>query len=530
MDKKRLLGGLGVTIVSLSIIASFGTKLAYDREGDVNLALKITAPTIEGDGNTKYFKSDYESKEAMYDALKQYNIKAQVEGTVLLKNKDNALPLKATDKVTLLGKASTNPVYHGGSGGPINYQSKSLVDVIKEGGYSLNEEVSNAVKNVKVDHDKFGNIGEVDVTTYNGVSTSFASYDDAAIIVLKRFGGEEGDLNHGLQDLWEKGPHIRELALHDEEKDVLNLVKSSSFKKRIVIVNSGYPMELEELDEYDIDAVLWIGYPGSFGMYGVSDILFGKADPSGRLVDTYAANSLSSAAMQNAGDFKFSNLTDLYKREYLVYAEGIYVGYKYYETRYNDLILNQHNADDAVGIYNSKGGKWNYADEVTYSFGDGMSYASFTQQIESFEWNKDTHEVTAKVKVTNNGNDNYSGKSEDVVQLYAQLPYEAGQAEKSAIQLLDFAKTKELAKGESEEITLKFSDYYFATYDQNATNGEDASKKGCYTFDAGDYYFALGNGAHDALNNILAKQGKTGMYDAANNPVAGDACRHPKTG
>ena len=187
MDKKRLLGGLGVTIISLSIIASFGTKLCYDREGDVNLALKITAPTMKGDESTEYFKSDYESKEAMYAALKDYNIKAQVEGTVLLKNKDNALPLKATDKVTLLGKASTNPVYHGGSGGPINYQSKSLVDVIKEGGYSVNEEVSNAVKAVNISHDKFGNIGEASITTYNGVSTSFASYNDAAIVVLKRF-------------------------------------------------------------------------------------------------------------------------------------------------------------------------------------------------------------------------------------------------------------------------------------------------------------------------------------------------------
>ena len=522
MDKKRLFGGLGVTIISLSIIASFGTKLAFTREGDVNLALHIVAPTQKGDESTQYFKSDYESKDEMYAALKDYNIKAQVEGTVLLKNKNNALPLKSTDKVTLLGKASTNPVYHGGSGGPVSAQQVSLVDAIKEGGYSYNETVSNAVKDVNINHDKFGNIGEVSVTTYNGVSTSFASYNDAAIVVLKRFGGEEGDLNHGLQGLWEKGPEIRELALHDEEKDVLNLVKNSDFSKRIVIINSGYPMELEELDNYDIDAVLWIGYPGSYGMYGVSDVLFGKADPSGRLVDTYASNSLSSAAMQNAGDFKFSNLTGLYKREYLIYAEGIYVGYKYYETRYNDCILNQFNADNAKGIYNSQGGKWNYADEVTYSFGDGMSYAKFDQQIESFEWNKETHEVTVKVKVTNNGNDNYSGKSEDVVQLYVQLPYEAGQAEKSAIQLVDFEKTHELSKGESEVVTLNFSDYIFATYDANATNGEDASKKGCYTFDAGDYYFALGNGAHDALNNVLAKKGATGLYDANGETVTGD--------
>lgn len=523
MDKKRLFGGLAVSVISLSIIASFGTKLAYDREGDVNLALHVVAPTEKGDESTQYFKSDYETKEEMYAALKNYNIKAQVEGTVLLQNKNNALPLKTTDKVTLLGKASTNAVHHGGSGGPIGAASVSLVDAIKEGGYSYNETVSSKVKGVNIAHDKFGNIGEVPVSTYNGIEATFDQFNDAAIVVLKRFGGEEGDLNHGLQGLWEKGPEIRELALHDEEKDVLNLVKNSSFSKRIVIINSGYAMELEELANYNIDAVLWIGYPGSYGMYGVADVLFGKADPSGRLVDTYASNSLSSAAMQNAGDFKFSNLTGLYKREYLIYAEGIYVGYKYYETRYNDCVLNQYDAENAAGIYNSKGGKWNYADEVTYSFGDGMSYAKFDQKLESFTWDREKHEVTAKVKVTNNGNDNYSGKSEDVVQLYAQLPYEPGKAEKSAIQLVDFAKTKELAKGESEEITLQFSDYYFATYDENAVNGEDGGKKGCYTFDPGKYYFAIGNGAHDALNNILARQGNTGMYDAEGNAVTGNS-------
>lgn len=520
---KRLFGGLGAFIISLSIIAAFGTKLAFDREGDVNLALKIVAPTQTGDADTQFYKSDYQSKDEMYDALKAYNIQAQIEGTVLLKNKNNALPLKATDKVTLLGKASTNPVYHGGSGGPSAARTTSLVDAIKEGGYSFNESVSNAVKAVDINHDKYGNIGEVPVSTYNGVSASFANYKDAAIVVLKRFGGEEGDLNHGLQGLWEKGPEIRELALHDEEKDVLNLVKNSSFSKRIVVINSGYPMELEELDNYDIDAVLWIGYPGSYGMYGVSDVLFGKADPSGRLVDTYASNSLSSAAMQNAGDFTFTNLSTLYKNKYLIYAEGIYVGYKYYETRYNDCILNQYNADNAKGIYNSQGGKWNYADEVTYSFGDGMSYANFSQEIVSFEWNRETHNVTAKVRVTNNGgNENYTGKSEDVVQMYVQLPYEVGQAEKSAIQIVDFEKTHELAVGESEEVVLSFSDYNFATYDENAVNGEDNTKTGCYTFDAGKYYFAIGSGAHDALNNVLAKQNKTGMYDANNNPVAGD--------
>ncbi|HHT67150.1 MAG TPA: hypothetical protein GX010_02875 [Erysipelotrichaceae bacterium] len=524
MKLKKLFAGLAPIIISLAVISSYLTSLAYSREGDINLFLGIVAPNVQPKGDeTIYFKSDYQNRQEMYDALKEYNINAQIEGSVLLKNENNALPLKETDKVTLFGNASVNAVHHGGSGGPVAANRVSLLNAIKESGFSVNETVANAIKGANFKRDKFGNIGEVAVSTYTGTEASFNNYNNAAIIVLSRYGGEEGDLNHGLQGNWENGPQIRELALHDEEKDLLNLVKNASFEKRIVVINSGYAMELEELKNYNIDSVLWIGNPGSYGMYGVAKILFGQADPSGRMTDTFATNSLSSAAMQNAGHFKFTNLNGLYKDTYLIYAEGIYVGYKYYETRYNDCILNQYNADNNKGIYNSQNNRWNYADEVTYSFGDGFSYSSFTQELISIEWNKQTHEVTAEVKVTNNGSDNYSGKSRDVVQLYVQLPYAPTQAEKPAIQLVDFEKTSELVKNESEVIALKFSDYIFATYDEKATNGADASKKGCYTFDAGDYYFALGNGAHDALNNVLAKQGKVGLYDADGQLVTGDA-------
>ena len=274
-----------------------------------------------------------------------------------------------------------------------------------------------------------------------------------------------------------------------------------------------------------MDACLRGGYPGNYGMTGVAQALLGQADPSGRNVITYATDSLSSAAMQNAGDFTFDNLTGLYKNKYLVYAEGIYVGYKYYETRYQDQVLGINNAAGAKGVYASENGSWDYADEMVFTFGAGIAYADFTQELLSVNWDKSSHTVTAEVKVTNNGSPTYSGVSKDVVQLYVQLPWETGQAEKSAIQLVDFAKTGDLAAGESETVTLEFSDYIFATYDQNAVNGADSTKTGCYVFDAGDYYFAIGDDAHDALNNVLAARGVTGMFDAEGNPVDGDAAK-----
>ncbi len=529
MKKHRLWGGLTSVLVLVFALVVFLGNLAFVRAGDVNLFLGIVPPTADITEDTNYYPSDYKNKDEMRAALKEHIIETQVQGSVLLKNDANALPLSSGASVTLFGSAASNPVYHGGSGGPANTGTNPY-DALKAQGFNINDDVYTAVKEAnakltseKKNYNKNGLIGDVPVTAYDSVKSTFAKYSDAAIYVMRRFGGEEGELNHGLDGIWQDGPQgVPELALHDEEKAVLNLIKNSGFKKTIVLMNSGYAVELDWLDEYGVDACLWIGYPGAYGFDGVAKVLAGKADPSGRLVDTYAASSLSSAAIQNAGDFTFTNLTGLYKNKYVVYAEGIYIGYKYYETRYQDCVLNINNARDAVGKFASKGSEWNYADEMTYTFGSGQSYAEFEQELVSVEWDREKHEVTAKVKVTNNGDETYKGKSRDVVQMYVQLPWEKGQAEKSAIQLADFEKTVELSSGESREITLTFSDYLFATYDDKATNGADTTKKGCYVFDAGDYYFAIGDNAHDALNNVLAKREVTGLYDENGKSVTGD--------
>ncbi|MBQ4382486.1 MAG: glycoside hydrolase family 3 C-terminal domain-containing protein, partial [Oscillospiraceae bacterium] len=370
MKNSNLWRGLASLLALVLCLTSFGTALAFHREGDVNLFLGTLPPVQQVTDDTNYYPSAYSTLDEMRSALKNHIITTQEEGSVLLRNENNALPLDSSASVTLFGFAALTPVYHGGSGGPAN-KGINLYDALKGAGVKVNETVANAIKAAGGSRTKTGLIGEIPASSYSGTESSFAQYNDAAIYVMSRFGGEEGDLNHGLQGDWQEGPAgIRELALHPEEIDTLNLIKNAGFKKIIVVLNTGYAMELGELPSYGVDSILYVGYPGAYGMEGVANVLTGKTDPSGRNVITYAANSLSSAAMQNAGDFTFSNLTGLYKNKYLVYAEGIYVGYKYYETRYRDEVLGLHNATSSKGAY--MGSEWHYDNEVVYTFGEGM--------------------------------------------------------------------------------------------------------------------------------------------------------------
>lgn len=356
---------------------------------------------------------------------------------------------------------------------------------------------------------------------------------------MGRYSGEQqdsaagGDSNTAVETNADGDPvdvdGVPMLSLHEEEREVIRLAKQSgAFKKIIVLLNTGTSMDVGELEELGVDACLWIGYPGYTGFEGVANILAGDADPSGRLVDTYATDSLSSPAMRNYGNFSFSNVTTMSQDHYLVYAEGIYLGYKYYETRYADQVRGINNATSSKGVYASENNSWDYADEMVYTFGHGESYASFEETLTSLEWDRENSTVTATVHVENLGVDDgntYTGASKDVVELYVSLPYESGQAEKSAIQLIGFAKTEALEPGEETDVTITVDDYLFTTYDENAINGADTSLKGCYVFDEGDYAFAIGDDAHDALNNVLASQNVTGLFDAEGNSVAGDTSK-----
>lgn len=528
--------GLAAVLAGLFGILLFMTSLAFLRAGDINTFLNITPPSALGtaDKSTIYFPSAYANESAMIEAEAAHFVRVQEEGSVLLRNENAALPLSSSQRnVTLFGRAATDPVYKGAAGGAmVGSDRTSFEDALKAESFSVNNAALTALKSgiTAAGSRTKSSIAEVASSTYSGIS--FDGYKNAAIVVLSRLGGEERDLQTNV-----KSGGTPMLALQKEEKEMFEIVKNGGFEKIIVLLNTGYAMDLGALSNYNVDACLWIGFPGRRGFTGVANILVGKSDPSGRLVDTYATDSMSSPAMRNFmnydNEFTFTNLTANDKKAYLIYAEGIYVGYKYYETRYHDQVLNRNNAASAKGAFVNSA--WDYAAEMVYTFGSGNSYARFSQEIVDIIWDRENNKVDVEVEVEHLGAaagssfDDSKAVSKEVVQLYVQLPYETGHAEKSAIQLAGYAKTPYMKTGDKQTVTFSVDDYMFATYDEKAVNGADTTKKGCYTFDEGDYYFALGANAHDALNNVLAARkagGESGigtLFDEDGNTVTGNA-------
>lgn len=348
-------------------------------------------------------------------------------------------------------------------------------------------------------------------------AASFAEYGDAAIVVISRPSAESKDyLPGGVVDgLGAEEP----LQLTSNERDTIEMAKKCS-DNVIVLLNSANAVEIGDLkNDPEIDSILWIGFPGCYGMLGVSDILCGRTSPSGALPDIYATYNMSAPAMQNMGNFQYENGAEMLTRgagqtggttgNYLIEAEGIYVGYRYYETRYYDSVFGNGNAGSPVGAYASST-EWDYDKEVAYGFGYGLSYTDFTQEFEGEpEFNVSTDPETGvcdatavfHVKVTNTGD--MAGKS--IVQIYGQAPYTEGGVEKSAVQLLNFGKTDTLKPGESQVVSVEVDLQYIASYDNTYDNGDGTV--GTYILDPGTYYFAMGNGAHDALNHMMARQG-----------------------
>lgn len=337
-----------------------------------------------------------------------------------------------------------------------------------------------------------------------------AGEDDVAVTVIARIGGEGSDLPDyryweeatGGQSQNEGNDHF--LQLTTIEKNLLTEVGSRDFAKHIVIVNTSNPMELDWVDDpaYGIDAVLYLSTSGQAGLPVLSDIMTGEINPSGRLVDTWAYDAKSSPAAQNMGRHAFTNaeeydLGDQYDN-YVVYQEGIYVGYRYYETRYYDAVLGRENV-----------GNYDYDTTVQYPFGYGLSYSEFA--LSGFEASREetSGDVTLSVDVTNTGS--VPGKSS--VQFYMSAPYiaESG-VERAAVELVEFGKTDVLGAAgsddSSETITVTVPAEYLKAYDKSGEGG--------YVVQGGDYYFTAAFTAHDAANNILAaKEGRTELGDAS---------------
>lgn len=419
------------------------------------------------------------------------------EGMVLLKNEDAALPLKSGAKISLFGEDSVDFVYGGaGSGSVDTTLAPTLKEALEAAGFTVNETLwdfyeTGAGKNYRKevpDETGAGNfaVNEVPADVYTDeVKASFADYNDAAIVCIGRSGGESADIP---TEPLESG--YLYLEPDNNELDMLAMA-CENFDTVIVLLNANNAMELGFLedDAYEnVKACVWCGGVGQVGIYAIGEAFAGTINFSGHLADTYAYDSLSAPANANIGDFDIVNSDVTRGTKYVVYAENIYVGYRYYETRYEDVVLGQGNAGD-----------YDYSKTVQFAFGYGLSYTDFEWSDYSVEETDDTFEIS--VKVTNTGD--MAGK--DVVEIYMQSPYtdydrENG-VEKASVELVGFTKTKEIPAGDSEVVSVSVEKENMKAYD--ADNAET------YILDAGDYYFAAGTDAHDALNNILAAKGYT---------------------
>lgn len=530
---------LALSVCASTVVDGFRTDI------DKFLGTKSTKLVTENsDGTDLYtFKSDYTSTTELLHGIQDVGERMSEEGSVLLKN-NGALPLTKdeTQKITLLGFSSYYPVQGGDMGSSLventgtDADTVDMVAAFKAKGFGLNQTVADMYEALqptfKSEVQSWGGTIEYNHITAPSTTGVFSSKEpsqaaldgqnaawkdsmndnNVMIVTIARGASENGSYNPGTagvdptQNLNQTDP----LGLSDDERDLINAAvtaKAANGGKVIVLLNNASAMEVQEIeDNVGVDAILQVGLPGGYGFYGVADILSGAVSPSGHLTDTYAVKNANSPAAQNFGDLQWTNANpDIKMNDAIVEAENIYIGYKYYETRYFDTVMNQGNASSTVG--SSTGSAWNYDDEVTYPFGYGLSYTTFTQTLDDLNVDLENETVTAKVTVTNTGS--VAGK--DVVQLYVSLPYtdydkEHG-VEKAAVQLLDYGKTAELAPGASETVTITADMQNMASWDSTADNA--AGTKGCYILDAGDYYFTIGNGAHEAVNNVLAAEGQS---------------------
>ncbi len=444
---------------------------------------------IVGGNNPTYFGSEYSSEAELAEQSALLCKLIVEEGIVLLKNENNTLPLAEESRITLLGQCSADLVYGGSGAGSIDTsKAPDLKKAMESASLQVNPTAWDFyTKGAGASYRKIVpnilgaggfTVNEVPTSVYTeDVKNSFAEYGDAAIITFGRAGSESTDLPYG-EDHY--------LKLTQEEKDLLQMA-SENFDKVIVLLNISNPIEAGFLEEYDVDACLWIGALGQEGAYAVGEVLAGLVNPSGRLVDTYAYDANSAPAMENFGDYDIITAEESKASKYLVYAEGIYVGYRYYETRYEDVVLG-----------NESIANFDYAKEVQFPFGYGLSYTSFNWKDYTVVEGAD--DFTVSVKVTNTGN--YAGK--EVVQIYLQAPYtdydKENAIEKAAVELVGFGKTQILKPGESEVVEISVPKEYMKSY--------DADGYGSYIVEAGDYYITAALNAHEAVDNILTAKGK----------------------
>ena len=564
--------GLAALMTCLMVLSIVGTGVANTYRGALDDTLGTESYVTINDDSAARFKTDYATIEDMAAAARDIAIREGEEGTVVMKNDNGVLPLKANANVALFGLAAYN--VYGPKGG--NADAASLADALAGAGLNVNETLKDYyMTNIINMHTEMRanrwTGKEVPTTVYDHMYVSapgdWTNYqiaevppaefetlgvpanwkeaiakDSIGICVFARGAGEGNTYKPGSA-LNYAGEATGEdpLKLSADELAVVEAAKETC-SKVIVLLNTGNNMMIADIAEggsHEVDGICYIGCPNDYQTIGIANVLTGKVNATGALASAFVRDHQSIPAVQNVGGDYFADYEIVCRNDdprypgkeignigtgsfggadtynggmYIVEAEGIYVGYKYYETRYFDAVMGQGNANSAAGA--TQGSAWNYSDEMLYTFGHGLSYLDYTQTIKSVTVDRSVNgNITAVVEVKNNSNQD--GKF--LTQLYVQQPYtdydRTNLVEKSAVMFLNSAKV-DVAAGKSKEVTITIPTKYLASYDANNAK--------TYILDAGDYYFTAAAGAHEAVNNILAAQGKTtadGMDAAGKNAV-----------
>lgn len=575
MKAKKLLPvtrGMSAVMASVLTLSLLGSGVADTYRKNLDDVLGTQSYVTISDEDSARFKSDYGTIDEMMAAAKNIAVREGEEGTVVMKNDNNALPLAGTDTVALFGLAAYAPYpYNAGDLRAGNEDAVDLVQALTDAGIQINETMKNFYtekllnKHEVVTQNPWTGEDQVSVgfdyiyTTTIGDMTEFVinevpaeKYEElgapsdwksqidrdstTAVCVFARPGGESNTYAPGsaLNFAGEKTGKDP-LALSEDELSVIAAAKETC-SRVVVLLNTGNTMVIKDIAEggsHEVDGIAYIGCPNDYQFTGIVNVLTGKVNATGALPDTYVADHGSIPAVQNfGGDYyadadivaanaangfdprypgvEISNVSSAgsfggggatYSAgQYIVEAEGIYVGYKYYETRYFDSVMNpSYNAASSKGA--TQGGEWDYGREVTYSFGHTLSYLDYTQTLKSIDVDKTPEgNITAVIEVKNNS----SQDGRFLAQLYVQQPYtdydRQNRVEKSAVMFLNSAKV-DVAAGAAREVTVTIPTKYLASYDY--TNAKT------YILDAGDYYFTAAAGAHEAVNNFLGAQGKT---------------------
>lgn len=445
------------------------------------------------------------NKAEAFANAQEVNLKLAEEGFVLLKNENAALPMNKGARISVFSKNSVNLSYGGsGSGGFDTSNNKNLYESLNDAGFVTNPTLKNFYESSQSGPVRTANSSDLDngdnqkiaaaetpQSKYtDAVRNSYADYSDAALVVITRIGGEGFDLPRYQGDSeGAVSPDSHYLELDQNEIDLLTAVTDGTFKRVVVVFNTPSSFEATFLKDSayaafadKIDAAVWIGFTGSNGITVLGEILNGDVNPSGRLVDTWAADFTKNPSFVNFGTGCLPDTTDKYDggMYYSVdYEEGIYVGYRYYETR---------GETDGEDWYNAN---------VVYPFGYGLSYTTFDWTVGDASASEIELGTTITVPVTVKNTGSVAGK--DVVQLYASAPYTLGGIEKAHKVLVGFAKTKLLQPGESETVTVSFDPYSAASYDYRDANSNGFSG---YELEAGEYTLYVSRNAHESEKAI----------------------------